>query len=175
MSDRSIFSRYRLFIFDADETLRRTTVAGQPCPRQADEWLLLPGVRQRLSGVAWNHADGPYFGIASNQDQVGYGHLSFATARQLLRDLAKSAAGVHLPDAALQLCPHRLEVSCGCRKPEPGMLRAIMDYYQVPPSETVFVGNDEPDREAAARAGTDFLWAADFFGIDEPSAQVQLS
>jgi D-glycero-D-manno-heptose 1,7-bisphosphate phosphatase len=175
MSDQSIFSRYRLFIFDADETLRRTTVAGQPCPRQADQWLLLPGVRQRLSGVSWNHGDGPYLGIASNQDQVGYGHLSFATARQLLRDLAKSAAGVHLPDAALQLCPHRLEVSCGCRKPEPGMLRAIMDYYQVPPSETAFVGNDEPDREAAARAGTDFIWAADFFGMDEPSAQVQLS
>jgi len=55
------------------------------------------------------------------------------------------------------------------------MLRAIMDYYQVPPSETVFVGNDEPDREAGARAGTDFIWAADFFEMDEPSAQVQLS
>src|SRR5918911_1743792 len=173
MFDASIFSRYRLFIFDADETLRRTTVAGQPCPRQAGEWLLLPGVRQRLGEVPWNYAGGPRLGIASNQDQVGYDHLSFATARELLRDLARSAAGVDLPDAALQLCPHRLDVSCGCRKPEPGMLLALMAYYQASPTETVFVGNDEVDREAAARAGTDFVWAAEFFAVDEQTAHGQ--
>jgi D-glycero-D-manno-heptose 1,7-bisphosphate phosphatase len=109
-------------------------------------------------------------GIASNQDHVGYGHLSLETARDLLRDLARQATGVELPDAALQLCPHRLDVSCRCRKPEPGMLAEIMDHYRVEPGETLFVGNHETDLEAARRAGTAFAWAADFF---EPSASVR--
>src|SRR5689334_11626787 len=37
----------RLFIFDADDTLRHTLVPGQPSPRAADEWELLPGVAER--------------------------------------------------------------------------------------------------------------------------------
>ena len=32
----------RLVVFDADGTLRRTTVPGQPCPRASDQWELLP-------------------------------------------------------------------------------------------------------------------------------------
>jgi phosphoglycolate phosphatase-like HAD superfamily hydrolase len=44
------------------------------------------------------------------------------------------------------------------------MLRSIMDYYGVDPAETLFVGDAEVDREAAARAGTSFMWASDLFG-----------
>jgi D-glycero-D-manno-heptose 1,7-bisphosphate phosphatase len=167
--DRGIFDRYRLFIFDADDTLRRTVVPGRPCPWRAEDWELLPGVQQLLSRPPWNQPGGPLIGIASNQDHVGYGHLSLDTARDLLRDLARQATGIELPDAALQLCPHRLEVVCRCRKPEPGMLAALMDHYRVEAGETLFVGNHETDREAARRAGTAFAWAADFF---EPSASV---
>jgi D-glycero-D-manno-heptose 1,7-bisphosphate phosphatase len=163
MSEADIFRRYRLFIFDADDTLRRTVVPGRPCPWHSDDWELIPGVQQVLSGQRWNQPGGPLFGIASNQDHVGYGHLSFQAARDLLRDLARAAAGIVPPDEALQLCPHRLEIPCRCRKPEPGMLEAIMAHYNVLPSQTVFVGNHETDCEAARRAQTGFTLAADFF------------
>ena len=165
MTSDEIFSRYKLFIFDADDTLRTTIVPGQPCPRARDEWVLLPGVRETLSPVQWNHQGGPLLGIASNQDQVGYGHLTLDTARELLRDLARTAAGIRLPDPALQLCPHRLDVNCSCRKPRPGMLNAIMEYYRARPEETLFVGNHEADRQAAAEAKTAFVWAQDFFAV----------
>src|SRR3954469_23477687 len=90
--DSTIFGRYKLFIFDADDTLRRTTAPGKPCPHRPGEWVLMPGVRDRLSQVQWGSAGGPLFGIASNQDQVGYGHLTLTMARNLLRDLAHAAA-----------------------------------------------------------------------------------
>src|SRR4051794_40670065 len=82
--DPGIFDRYRLFIFDADDTLRRTTVPGRPCPWGPEDWELLPGVQEVLSAARWNHPGGPTMGIASNQDHVGYGHLSLETARDLL-------------------------------------------------------------------------------------------
>jgi phosphoglycolate phosphatase-like HAD superfamily hydrolase len=43
------------------------------------------------------------------------------------------------------------------------MLLAIMRHYNIDPSETLFVGNHEVDREAAARAGTAFQSAEEFF------------
>ncbi|HYF39291.1 MAG TPA: HAD-IIIA family hydrolase [Gemmatimonadales bacterium] len=155
---------YRLVIFDADDTLRRTTAPGKPCPHRQDEWELMPGVREMLRKQPWNQSGGPFLGIASNQDQIAYGHLSYATAQALLRDLAAAAADCVPDDPALQLCPHGLETTCSCRKPEPGMLLAIMDFYGVSPNETLFVGNHEMDREAAVRAGTAFCWSQDLFG-----------
>ena len=164
MDEPGIFERYRLFIFDADDTLRRTVVPGKPCPHHPGEWVLMPGVRERLGQVPWNEPDGPRLGIASNQDQVAYGHLSLATARNLLRDVARSATSFVPPDGALQLCPHTLDLRCDCRKPKPGMLLTIMRHYGIGPDDTLFVGNHEVDREAAARAAVAFRWAEEFFG-----------
>src|SRR4051812_38455880 len=148
MSD-DLFRGYRLVIFDADDTLRRTIIPGRPCPHGPEEWELLPHVHAMLSRTPWGHAKGPRLGLASNQDQVGYGHLSITMARRLLRDLAIAATGMAPPDPALQLCPHTLDISCECRKPSPGMLLSIMEYYGIPPEGTVFVGNHAVDREAA--------------------------
>jgi D-glycero-D-manno-heptose 1,7-bisphosphate phosphatase len=164
MAESDILGRYRLIIFDADDTLRRTTAAGKPCPHDRDEWELMPGVRELLCTRSWNQSGGPFLGIASNQDQVAYGHLSLSMARDLLRDLADAAAGYVPMDAALQLCPHALDVSCTCRKPAPGMLLAIMGHYGVGPRDTLYVGNHSVDQEAAARAGTAFCWSQDLFG-----------
>jgi HAD superfamily hydrolase (TIGR01662 family) len=155
---------YRLCIFDADETLRRSTVPGRPCPRAPGEWELLPGVRERLAAVPWQRPGGPYFGLASNQDQVGAGLFSRGMARALLRDLACAVIGQVPPDPALQLCPHALGLGCDCRKPGPRMLVRIMAFYGVPREETVFVGDSEADRGAAAAAGVDFLDARELFG-----------
>jgi D-glycero-D-manno-heptose 1,7-bisphosphate phosphatase len=164
MVNPQLFDRYDLVIFDADETLRRTTDPGKPCPHTPEEWVLMPGVRDTLRAVAWGQHGGPALGVASNQDQVAYGYLSLVMARRLLKDLVLEATGITPAEAALQLCPHPAELECRCRKPQPGMLLAIMSHYSTQPAATLFVGNHEVDREAAARAGTDFIWAANVFG-----------
>jgi len=164
MRDASGLAGYALCIFDADDTLRRTTVAGQPCPRGSGEWELLPGVQDTLRSVSWNQPGWPKLGVASNQDQVGAGLLTAATARRLLRDMTRAAAGFIPPDAAIQFCPHPLGVKCECRKPRPAMLRRIMAFYRTGPKGTVFVGNSEADRGAAVAAGVQFLHAARAFG-----------
>jgi D-glycero-D-manno-heptose 1,7-bisphosphate phosphatase len=164
MSSVARLRAYRLCIFDADETLRRTTVPGQPCPRASGEWEVLPGVRELLGAIAWNTPGEPCFGLASNQDQVGSGFYTRERARALLRDLAVRSAGISPPEEALQLCPHRLGVQCDCRKPAPGMLRRIMHAYGIGPRETLFVGDSPADRAAAQAAGVDFLDAGALFG-----------
>jgi D-glycero-D-manno-heptose 1,7-bisphosphate phosphatase len=164
MNGVALLKAYRLVIFDADDTLRQTTVSGKPCPHHPEEWTLMPGVREVLSAIRWNQPGAPHLGIASNQDQVAYGHLSLAMARTLLQDLAQSAANFLPAAPALRFCPHALTVDCHCRKPKPGMLLDIMRYYEVGPEETLFVGNHEIDRQTAERAGTAFLWSNKVFG-----------
>jgi D-glycero-D-manno-heptose 1,7-bisphosphate phosphatase len=155
----------RLYIFDADDTLRRTLVRGRPCPRAPGEWELLPGVARRLRALPWGH--GALLGIASNQDQVGYGLLGAAMAHRLLMELAEAAAGHRPPAEAVQLCPHRLDVACACRKPGSAMLERIMNHYGVPAAQAMFIGDAPSDREAARRAGIRFRPARDFFGWSE--------
>ncbi len=156
-------SQVELVIFDADDTLRETTVPGQPCPYRPDDWRLRPGVRPALRRLV-RRRQGPKVGLASNQDRVGYGQLPLGDARRLLHDLARAALGHELPEEAVQLCPHTAEDRCRCRKPQAGMLERIMRYYGVRPERTLFVGDAETDRETAARAGVGFVWAEEFFG-----------
>lgn len=157
----------RLVIFDADGTLRRTLTPGRPCPYVPGDWELLPGVAETLRSHEWKAAGDPgpglFLGVASNQDHVGYGHLTHGAALSLIRDALAAALGRHAVEAAIEICPHRIEEGCACRKPRPGMLRTLVCRFAVAPDEALFVGNSPSDREAAARAGTRFREASEFF------------
>ncbi|MBP7148741.1 MAG: HAD-IIIA family hydrolase [Acidobacteria bacterium] len=152
----------RLLIFDADGTLRRTTVAGQPCPHAEREWELLPGVAEVLRRLDWGPR-GTMLGVATNQDHVGYGLLGDELARRLVRDMVVAACGQLPARHSLQICPHAIEAGCECRKPRPGMLLRILDELGAAPGESLFVGDHEVDEGAARAAGVPFRWSWEFF------------
>lgn len=149
----------KLIIFDADGTLRRCTIFGQPCPNNSEEWELMPNVKETLIEFSDIH-----FGIASNQAGVAYGYLDDDTAAQLLYDLEFELFG---NTAFVIFCPHAVESKCKCRKPETDMLDRIMDWFTCLPSETLYVGDMESDEQAAINVGCSFMWAKDFFSWEE--------
>ena len=152
----------RLYIFDADNTLRRTTVPGKVCPHGPGEWALLPGVRERLARIDWAQVA---LGVASNQDQVGYGLFTETRCRALLEELVHQATGGRARNARVLFCPHVLEVPCACRKPAPGMLLELLAWSGVLPGEALFVGDAPTDEAAARAAGIPFQHATAFFRI----------
>jgi len=160
---------YKLIIFDADGTLRRCTVEGQPCPNAPDEWELLPNVRATLARIPWGtpHAGGIAYGIASNQAGIALGYMTEEMAYQLLKDMAVEVFDGWPPTGALQICPHAPGADCKCRKPEPLMLQRLMRSWSLTPDETLYVGDMESDRQAAENAGCHFMWASEFFGRDQ--------
>ncbi len=145
----------KLYIFDADDTLRRSTMPERPCPHGPDEWDLRPNVREILAGIEWGE-HGARLGVASNQDHIGYGLLAEGMARRLLEDMVREAIGEIPPRTCIRLCPHTPEEGCDCRKPAPGMLLDILRHFGVAGDEALFVGDTENDREAARRAGIRF-------------------
>jgi len=154
----------KLYIFDADGTLRWTTVPNQPCPNDPGEWQLMPGVTEKLSAIDWG---AHRLGIASNQGGVAAGFMTGEMAYRLLEDMVREAVGYVPPATSIQLCTCSAAVDCLCRKPRPGMLLAIMEHFRAGPDETLYVGDLEVDREAACRAGVAFEWAWDFFGWEK--------
>lgn len=164
MNDQST----RLYIFDADGTLRRTTVEGLPCPNAPGDWELIPGVRERLSRIEWGPR-GARFGVATNQGGVGLGYMTHGMARRLLEDMVAAAFGVEPPAGGIEICPHAPHRNCACRKPEPLMIERLMRRFRTGKDETLFVGDMDGDEEAARRAGVAFMWAHEFFGWDVPA------
>ncbi len=155
----------KLIIFDADGTLRWTTIPGQPCPNAPGEWRLMPNVKDKLRSIPWGRG-GSRLGVASNQGGVALGYLTREGAHRLIVDTLIEAIGYLPDDAAIELCTCNPAESCACRKPVPGMLLNIMRHFRISPRDTLFVGDLDVDREAARRAGVAFRWARDFFGWD---------
>lgn len=159
-------SPIKLYVFDADGTLRRTTVPGLPCPNRAGDWELIPGVRERLALIEWGEG-GARFGVATNQGGVGLGYMTLRAARELVEEMVVAAFGVSAPPGSIEICPHAPHWGCSCRKPEPGMLLRLMRRFRAEPGETLYVGDMDKDEGAARAAGTRFMWAHEFFGWPE--------
>jgi D-glycero-D-manno-heptose 1,7-bisphosphate phosphatase len=152
----------KLYIFDADGTLRRSTVRGRPVPNTENEWKLLPNVKEKIQEILSKETDA-IVAIASNQGGVELGYLSRKQARRLLNDLYKEITGRRPPRGMVQLCPDFNKPS-SCRKPNPGMLMKIMKQASVSSDESLFVGDRKDDQLTAKNAGVSFIAAKDFFG-----------
>lgn len=155
-------SRVRLFIFDADGTLRWTVVPDQKYPLRPGDWRLMPGVAETLRRIPFG-AHGPWLAIASNQNGVAAGELSEEMARQLLVDMLAQALGRVPPGTRIAMCTCDERRACDCRKPAPGLLLAHLAHFGVEPHEALFVGDLDSDAEAARRAGIPFMRAGEFF------------
>ncbi|HLL75711.1 MAG TPA: HAD-IIIA family hydrolase [Pyrinomonadaceae bacterium] len=162
----------KLYVFDADGTLRGCTVPGQPCPNRAGEWELLPGVKERLARIEWDERAGPHFAVATNQGGVGLGYFTAAAARRLVEDTVEAAFGRTAPPGSIEICTHAPFAGCACRKPKGVMLRRLMRRFRARPDETLFVGDTEADEGAAREAGCRFRWAREFFGWDAAETRV---
>lgn len=153
----------RLLFLDRDGTLNRT-VSERP-PNDPKEIDLLPGVARTLHQRA---AMGWRIVIITNQAGVAFGYLTkdqaWATHQALLDALP-------IPVDASYVCPHHPEGTipeyafpCPNRKPAPGAVLDALRLFEAEPSQCLFVGDQESDRQAAAAAGVPFVWAREFFG-----------
>lgn len=118
----------------------------------------------------WKQGGGRIVGV-SNQGGIALGLVAYdrvvaamaETNLQAEKLFDKIAWCSHHPDAE-----HPEMARCWCRKPKPGLIieaaidlaRHYGEYY--PPYMSLMVGDRDEDEGAAAAAGLDFMWAADW-------------
>lgn len=118
---------------------------------------LYPWIPSALSALSQLEYD---IAIVTNQSAVARGLVSYAQVEEVHADLTRALArrGISLLD--IRFCPHhpegvvpRYRGSCGCRKPEPGMILEILERYDLDPKQSWMVGDNITDIAAGQRAG----------------------
>jgi D-glycero-D-manno-heptose 1,7-bisphosphate phosphatase len=140
---------FRHVILDRDGVLNYEAPEGGYV-REPAQFRWLPGA---LEGLALLRGAGLRLSVVTNQAGVGRGLMTLqqlaAVHERMQAEAAAHGAGL---DAVLY-CPHAPEEQCTCRKPAPGLIQAAMERSGIAASDSIVVGDDRRDLEAAERAG----------------------
>jgi histidinol-phosphate phosphatase family protein len=148
-------------LFDRDGTLVHDV------PYNADPALVVPvpGAEQALAAL---RRAGIRVGVVSNQSGVGRGIITSAQLSAVNRQVEELLG----PFGTWQVCTHRADMGCACRKPGPGLVTAAADALGVTAAQCVVIGDIAADVAAARAAGargilvpTPQTSAADLIGV----------
>ena len=91
--------------------------------------------------------------VVTNQSGIGRGLYDEATLSQIHRHMRERvrAAGGEL--AGVYYCPHLPDDGCDCRKPRPGMFRALERELELSVVGAPYIGDRLSDVEAAEAVG----------------------
>ncbi len=92
--------------------------------------------------------------IVSNQGGIARGLYSIDDVLKLHHELIATFRKNHIVITEILFCPHHNDKEkCLCRKPEPLMIEKLIAKYNLKKNESVMIGDNESDMEAATRAG----------------------
>lgn len=140
-------SSRKLVILDRDGVINVDSDAFIKSP---DEWVAIPG---SLEAIARLNQAGYRVVVASNQSGIGRGLFDMAALNAMHAKMQRAAAAVGGRVDAVFFCPHTAEDQCECRKPKPGLLKMIVERFEIDPAVTPVVGDSLRDLEAGAALG----------------------
>src|SRR5579862_7473741 len=131
--------------------------SGTPCPpRTLNELRLLPGVRRACRLLK---DCGYRLVVVTNQPDVARGTQSREEVESINASVARA-----LDIDEVAVCWHDDADRCGCRKPQPGLLRQAAADSAVDLSSCFMVGDRWKDIEAGKRAGCRTALVGDGYG-----------
>lgn len=141
--------RVRHLILDRDGVLNEEAPARGYVTRP-EAWRWIPGALEALASFA---RAGVRVTVATNQSGVGRGLMTQRDLDEVHARMLREARVAGGRIDALFTCPHAPDEGCPCRKPAPGLIEAAVAASGVPVAETLAVGDDGRDLEAARGAG----------------------
>jgi D-glycero-D-manno-heptose 1,7-bisphosphate phosphatase len=114
------------------------------------EWRPIKG---SLEAIAALHRAGWRVAVVTNQSGIGrglYDEEALAAIHRHMRERVRAAGGEL---AGVYYCPHLPEDGCECRKPKPGMFRALERELGVLVRGAPYIGDRISDVEAAEGVG----------------------
>ncbi|TCS38321.1 D-glycero-D-manno-heptose 1,7-bisphosphate phosphatase [Paucimonas lemoignei] len=118
--------------------------------KSPEEWVPIPGALQAIARL--NQA-GYRVVVTTNQSGIARGKLSVVALNAIHQKMHEAAKMAGADIDAVFFCPHAVEDNCDCRKPKPGMLRAIARRYDIDLKGVPVVGDSLCDLQAAFVSG----------------------
>jgi D-glycero-D-manno-heptose 1,7-bisphosphate phosphatase len=158
---QDFLSRRRTVMLDRDGVLNWRPARGEYI-RSWQEFKWLPGSKHALSLL---NAAGYRVIVVSNQAGVARGAMTESDLQLIHQKMREDAGqtGGHID--AVYTCTHRWNDGCSCRKPSPGMLFQAQRDFALDLTRTLFIGDDDCDREAALAAGSPFVLVGKGVGL----------
>jgi D-glycero-D-manno-heptose 1,7-bisphosphate phosphatase len=141
--------QYKHVILDRDGVLNREAHDGGYVLGPED-FFWLPGALEAL--VLLRRA-GVHLSVATNQSGVGRGLMTLGQLDAVHHRMQTEASRQGADLGAVLFCPHAPEDGCACRKPAPGLIHEALTRSGFTAAESLVVGDDRRDLEAASRAG----------------------
>ncbi|MDG2018637.1 MAG: D-glycero-beta-D-manno-heptose 1,7-bisphosphate 7-phosphatase [Porticoccaceae bacterium] len=122
--------------------------------------------------------------VVTNQSGIGRGYYSEDDFSKLTNWMKQRFLENGCELDAIYFCPHHPETAvapyltnCDCRKPAPGMLLKAIQDFALSPSESVMIGDNETDMQAAKAAGIGrkVLLDAEHLTTDKPKSSADES
>lgn len=118
--------------------------------KSVDEFIPLPGSVEAIARLC---QAGYRVTIATNQSGIARGLYDLDTLHamheKLRAELALHGGNIDM----IAFCPHGPDDGCDCRKPSPGMYRAIAERFDLPLEGVPVIGDSLRDLQAAQAVG----------------------
>jgi D-glycero-D-manno-heptose 1,7-bisphosphate phosphatase len=114
------------------------------------EWQPIAG---SLKAIAALHRAGWRVAVVTNQSGVGRGLYDEATLAAIHRHMRERVVAAGGALAGIYYCPHLPDAGCECRKPKPGLFRALERELGVSVTDAPYIGDRISDVEAAEAVG----------------------
>lgn len=151
-----ILDRDGVINYDSDEYIKSPA-----------EWIPIPG---SLEAIADLNRAGIKVAVATNQSGIGRGYFDIHTLINIIAKMEATLANVGGHFDAIFFCPHKPEDNCQCRKPQPGLLIQIGEYFKADLTQAIMVGDSLRDAKAAMSVGVKPI----FVGNDPVAGQFAL-
>jgi len=93
------------------------------------------------------------FVVATNQPGLATSDVSAEFLVSIHQKLAIDMTIFGINIISIFVCGHHWNVNCECRKPKPGMLLNAIEVFDLKKSETLYIGDEDKDFDAAISAG----------------------
>jgi len=90
--------------------------------------------------------------IVTNQSGIGRGYYSQEAFKTLTKWMVTTLQENGIDIKEVQYCPHTPEENCSCRKPETGMIDAILKKYDIDLAHSWMIGDKQSDIDLARNA-----------------------
>ena len=140
-------SNSKLIILDRDGVINRDSPEFIKSPA---EWIAIEG---SMEAIAQLNQAGYTVVVATNQSGISRKLFDMETLNAIHQKMHSAAQHAGATIDAVFFCPHAADFNCDCRKPKPGMMRAIGERYNVDLKGVPVVGDSLRDLQAGFIAG----------------------
>ncbi|MFI4937888.1 MAG: D-glycero-beta-D-manno-heptose 1,7-bisphosphate 7-phosphatase [Candidatus Berkiellales bacterium] len=137
----------KIIILDRDGVINHDSVDYIKSPA---EWFPIEG---SLEAIAILNQAGFTVVIATNQSGIARGLYDLAAMEAIHLKMQQALFQVGGKIDKIFYCPHGPLDGCDCRKPKPGLLTQIAQFYQISLEQVPFVGDSMRDIQAARAGG----------------------